>query len=35
MFRLAFLTLWEHKILGYIRICKGTNKVGFWNSSAF
>lgn len=29
MFRVAFLTLWECKILGYICICKGTNKVGF------
>jgi len=28
-FRVAFLTLWEHKILGYIGICMGTNKVGF------
>lgn len=29
MFRVAFLTLWECKILGYICICKGTKKLGF------
>jgi len=26
---MAFLTLLEHKVLGYIRICKDSNKVGF------
>ena len=29
MFRVAFLALLQLKILGYIRICHDTNKVGF------